>query len=206
MEARTMNARTWAQAAARTAAVAAALMMTGAPVSEATTTASMMSREAAMRTLMCYGEGAWMAPTAVILKSERDWNEWNDAMLEAGRSVSSVKAPAGIDWAKEAVLVVALGQSEQNATLTLKSARRVGLRTEVELEMTWGAGGTSPCHVVAMDKRLLKNVRLQNAEAAGLASQVQAYTPNAAVAKADGMATPVAVMASWGAVKAEYRQ
>ena len=202
MEARAMNARTWAQAAALTAA----MLMTAAPVTNAAPTADLLARKAMMRTLMCYGEGAWMAPAAIILKSEQDWTDWNDAMLEAGRSVSSVMAPAGVDWTKEAVLVVSLGQSEQNASLNLKSVRRIGLRTEIEMELTWGTGGTSPCHVVALDKRLVKNLKLRNAEAAGLASQVQAYTPNAAVAQVDATTPTVAIAASWGEVKDAYRQ
>jgi hypothetical protein len=201
MEARTMNAKTWAQAAALTAA----MLMTAAPVANAAPTADLLARKAAMRTLMNYGEGAWMAPSAIILKSAQDWTEWNDAMVEAGRSVSSVKAPADIDWTKEAVLVVSLGQSQQNASLNLKSVRRIGLRTEIDMELTWGAGGTSPCHVVALDKRMVKNVVLRNAAAAGLAAQVPAYMPNAAVAQADAMATPVAMVATWGELKDAYR-
>jgi hypothetical protein len=77
-----------------------------------------------MRTLMRYADGAWLARTAVVLKSAKDWNDWNDDMVAQGKAVGREAMPA-VDWAREAVLVVTMG--EGGASLELKNARRVGL-------------------------------------------------------------------------------
>jgi len=157
---------------------------------------------APMRTLMRYTDGAWLARTAVVLKSAKDWNDWNDDMVAQGKAVGREAMPA-VDWAKEAVLVVTMG--EGGASLELKNARRIGLRTEVELALNWAEAGAAPCHVVAMSKNLVNRLRLVNAEAAGLSAQVPAYQGRAQLAATNAQASePVAL--SWGAVKDAYLQ
>ena len=155
-----------------------------------------------MRSLMRYTDGAWLARTAVVLKSAKDWNDWNDDMVAEGKAVGREAMPA-VDWAKEAVLVVTMG--EGGASLELKNARQVGLRTDVELALNWSEAGAAPCHVVAMSKHLVNRLRLVNAEAAGLSAQVPAYQGRSQLASPNAQATePVAV--SWGAVKDAYLQ
>jgi hypothetical protein len=107
-----------------------------------------------------------------------------------------------VDWAKEAVLVVTMGQG--GASLELKNARRVGLRTDVDLALNWAEAGAAPCHVVAMSKRLANRLRLVNAEAAGLSAQVPVYMRNAELARVNAENEPLA--SSWGEVKDAYRQ
>lgn len=198
MEARAMNAKTWAQAAA----LSVALMATGAPAAQAAAPAPLRAPNAAMRTLMCYLDGAWTAPAAVVLRSAKDWIDWNDEMVARGMAAGCEPLPANVNWAREAVLVVSAGSNA--AAVELKNARRIGLRLEVELAISYHEGGMSPCHVVAMDKRLLKNVRVTNAQQIGLAPQVQPYSPNAALVSTQSM--PVNLAASWGEVKDAYRQ
>ena len=157
---------------------------------------------APMRTLMRYTDGAWLARTAVVLKSAKDWNDWNDDMVAQGKAVGRELMPA-VDWAKEAVLVVTMG--EGGASLELKNARRVGLRTDVELALNWAEAGAAPCHVVALSKNLVNRLRLVNAEAAGLSAQVPAYQGRSQLAASNAQASE-AVALSWGAVKDAYLQ
>jgi hypothetical protein len=157
---------------------------------------------APMRTLMRYTDGAWLARTAVVLKSAKDWNDWNDDMVAQGKAVGREAMPA-VDWAREAVLVVTMG--EGGASLELKNARRVGLRTEVELALNWAEAGAAPCHVVAMSKNLVNRLRLVNAEAAGLSAQVPAYQGRSQLAAPNAQASE-AVAVSWGTVKDAYLQ
>lgn len=155
-----------------------------------------------MRTLMRYTDGAWLARTAVVLKSAKDWNDWNDDMVVQGKAVGREAMPA-VDWATEAVLVVTMG--EGGASLELKNARKVGLRTDVELALNWAEAGAAPCHVVALSKNLINRLRLVNAEAAGLSAQVPAYQGRNQLAAPNAQATE-AVALSWGAVKDAYLQ
>ena len=117
-----------------------------------------------------------------------------------------IVALPNVDWTREAVLVVTLGESQSPISMDLTNARRVGLRTEIDLALNWNEGGSAPCEVIAMDKRLARNVRLVNAEAAGLSAQVPAYSALANGLQQQGQATPVIADASWGEVKDMYRQ
>ena len=184
------------------ALAAAALMLLMAGAADVMASPSRWVAPAApMRTLMHYTDGAWLAPTALVLKSAKDWNDWNDDMVAQGKAVGREAMPA-VDWAKESVVVVTMGQG--GASLELKNARRVGLRTEIELALNWSEAGAAPCHVVAMGKHLVNRLRLVNAEAAGLSAQVPAYSQRMQVASPNSTSEPVAL--SWGEVKDAYRQ
>jgi hypothetical protein len=161
-----------------------------------------MAPAAQMRTLMNYADGAWMAPAAVVLKSAKDWNDWNDDMVAQGKAVGREAMP-NVNWATEVVLVVTLGATENAAALELKNPRRMGLKTEVELAVRYGQGGAAPAYVVAMDKRMAKSVRLVNAEAVGLSAQVPAYDSRPAVMQAN--AANAALATSWVELKDAYR-
>ena len=204
MNARAMNPRTLAAAAAMMVMAAAAMASPSMAQTDKMPN-GWLSRPAAMRTLMHYADGAWTAPAAVILKSAKDWNDWNDMMVARGMAVGKEAMP-NVDWTRESVLVVALGESESPISLDLKNARRNGLRTEIELAVNWGEGGSAPCQVVAMDKRLARNVRLVNAEAAGLSAQVPAYSAQMIANQQQSDATPVIADASWGEMKDLYRK
>jgi len=204
MKARAMNTKTLAAAAAMMLMAAAAMASPSMAQTEKMPN-GWLSRAAEMRTLLHYADGAWTAPTAVILKSAKDWNDWNDMMVARGMAVGREAMP-NVDWTREAVLIVTLGESRSPISLELKNARRNGLRTEIELALNWSEGGSAPCQVVAMDKRLAKNVRLVNAETAGLASQVPAYSAGMNPTQQQSGAMPVIADASWGEVKDLYRQ
>lgn len=201
MKARAMNPRT----------VAAAMMLMAAAMASPSAAQadkmanSWMGRSAEMRTVMHYTEGAWMAPTAVILKNKQDWKDWNEEMVAMGKAVGAETAP-NVDWAREAVLVVTMGESYRPVSLDLKNGRRVGLRTEVELQVNWNEGGSAPCQVIAMDKRLARNVRLLNAEAIGLSPQVPTYSSRANTAQPNSGAPAVVADLSWGYLKDAYRE
>ena len=133
-------------------------------------------------------------------------SEWKSPRLPSSLSVTLVvgrELMPAVDWAKEAVLVVTMG--EGGASLELKNARRVGLRTDVELALNWAEAGAAPCHVVALSKNLVNRLRLVNAEAAGLSAQVPAYQGRSQLAASNAQASE-AVALSWGAVKDAYLQ
>ena len=159
-----------------------------------------------MRTLMAYDDGAWTLPVAMVLRSAADWTTWNHEMVERGMAIGEELVPAGVDWSKEAVLVVAVGGGT-TSRVRLQNARRVGLHTELEVVVSYDGFGHYPCHVVTMDKHLLKSVRLTNAAQCGLTEQVPVYQALATLASANA-ATPtgIAIATSWGEVKDAYRQ
>jgi hypothetical protein len=66
---------------------------------------------------------------------------------------------------------------------------------------------SSPCQVVAMDKRMLQNVRLNpSTPVQGLSVAVPVYvSPSASPMQVAGSGAMETLNASWGAVKAEYR-
>jgi hypothetical protein len=201
MAARAMNPKALATMAA---AVALTLACTAGEGQAQGHSTSRMAPTVAMRTLMAYDDGAWTSPVAMVLKSAADWTAWNHEMVERGMAIGEEPVPAGVDWSTEAVLVVALGPGAASR-VRLQNAHRVGLHIEMEAVASSGGSGAYPCHVVAMNKQLLKHVRLLNAAQCGLAEQVHAYQAGATVASANA-GTPTAVAASWGEVKDAYRQ
>ena len=207
MEARAMN-----QAARTTMALGLALTLACAAQANAGGREQSTDRSnprvapaVAMRTLMAYDDGAWTAPVAMILKSPADWISWNKDMVKAGMAIGEEQLPAGVDWTKEAVLVVALGD-RQGARVRLEHASRAGLRTELDVAVSSDGYGEYPCHVVAMDKRLLKNVLLKNGASYGLCEQVQSYRPAASLTASGAGSEPQPVAISWGEMKDAYRQ
>lgn len=201
MEARAMN-----QAACTTMALGLALTLAYAAQANAGgRELSIPAPAVAMRTVLAYDDGAWTAPVAMILKSPADWKSWNQDMVKAHMAIAEEQLPAGVDWSKEAVLVVALGD-RQGARVRLQNARRAGLRTQLELAVSSDGYGEYPCHVVAMDKRLLRNVRLMNAASCGLSEQVQSYRQGAVLATSSAGSEPQPVAISWGEMKDAYRQ
>ncbi|MEP7027739.1 MAG: hypothetical protein ABI960_04010 [Candidatus Eisenbacteria bacterium] len=159
----------------------------------------------AMRTVMAYDDGAWTSPVAVVLNSPSDWSAWNKDMVDQGMAIGEESLPAGVDWSREAVVVVALGEG-RGSRVRLEQAVRLGLRTELAVNASQGGHGSYPCHVVALDRRLTRNLRLSNAAECGLPSSVSIYrqgAPAAASSTTPGD-TPVAI--SWGEMKDAYRQ
>lgn len=201
MEARAMNPKALATMAAAVALTLAAAAGTAQAENRAI---SRTAPAVAMRTLLAYDDGAWTSPVAIVLRSAADWTSWNHEMVERGMAIGEEPMPAGIDWNREAVMVVALGG--EGSRVRLQNARRIGLRTELDAALSQDGTGEYPCHVVAMDKRLLKNVRLTNAAQCGLPAQVSIYVPGAALASTNSAAAPAPVATSWGEVKDAYRQ
>ena len=201
MEARAMNPKALATMAAAVALILACTATDGQAQGRPT---SRMAPAVAMRTLMAYDDGAWTSPVAVVLKSAADWTTWNHEMVERGMAIGEELVPAGVDWSKEAVLVVAVGGGTASR-VRLQNARRVGLHTELDVVVSEGGSGAYPCHVVTMDKHVLKYVRLTNAAQCGLTEQVPVYQARATLASANA-ATPIAIAASWGEVKDAYRK
>ena len=159
----------------------------------------------AMRTVMAYDDGAWTAPVAVVLNSPSDWNAWNKDMVDLGMAVGEESLPTGVDWSREAVIVVALGEG-RGSRVRLAQATRMGLRTELAVAASQDGYGSYPCHVVAIDRRLTKNLRLSNAAECGLPSSVPTYRQGSPAAASSIAPAVSAVAISWGEMKDAYRQ
>jgi len=209
MEARAMNPKALATMAAAVALILACTAADGQAQGRST---SRMAPAVAMRTLMAYDDGAWTSPVAVVLTSAADWTTWNHEMVGHGMAIGEELVPAGVDWSQEAVLVVAVGGGTASR-VRLQNARRVGLHTELEVVVSYDGFGHYPCHVVTMDKHLLKSVRLTNAAQCGLTEQVPVYQARATLASANAVnvantatMTGTAIATSWGEVKDAYRK
>jgi len=196
MKARAMNPMAVVAAAMAMMAVVATSPVSAAP--------SMGAGQAvATRTVMQYGQGAWTAPAAVVLKSEGAWNAWNAMMVRKGKAVGAEAVPAGVDWKEEVLLVVTLGENlNQDWSVALAGATSNGLSTQVTLQLTPGQGGSSPCVVVAMDRRAALSVSLSYAAEAAAAAQMN-MPSNAQTYDAPAGAGVVAT--TWGAMKDTYR-
>jgi hypothetical protein len=157
----------------------------------------------ATRTLAEYTESSWLAPAAVVLDSKQAWDEWNAAEVASGRAVSAEVAPAGVDWKREVVLVVALGENLNGAlAVRVKGAHKKGTETLVRVECAVNVGGSAPSAILALprshahDVKLVPNIKLRS----------DMPLKATYVVSSEGTSpTPASTAASWGALKSEYR-
>jgi len=157
-----------------------------------------------MRTVMHYTMGAWIRPVAVVLRSADEWTRWNDQMVAAEHAVAAELLPAGVDFSREVLLVVAIGECPQLTTFELAEPERAGrtLYFTGRIERTWTQAFSSPCHVVAIDRRFADSIVLDP----GIGTL---ESPFGAVAGRMTLAAAGASIEnrtdSWGAVKHLYR-
>jgi hypothetical protein len=106
-------------------------------------------------------DGSYLEPVVLVATSEKQWNE---AMmdLEADRLLTVVPGPPppdGVDWDREAVLLVALGQfSEFHCALDARELRRISFRALCDVRIRVVPGPrlqtvTSPYLVIKFSKR-----------------------------------------------------
>lgn len=196
-----MNARTLNQTAAL-AAMALTLAMTAPSASAAPGAAERAKKNASCRTVENYTMSAWIAPAVVVLNSRAAWKNWNEQMAAEGLALAAEAAPENVDWAKESVVVVALGELSGPYAVKLNGAKRTLSGVQVQLEIESGHGGSSPALVLAMPKSASRNLSLIS-DAMAL-PEMRTY-PESNLAGDDANDGPVAAGTSWGAVKAEYR-
>lgn len=155
------------------------------------------------RTVASWTMSAWTAPAAVVLTSPEAWVAWNREMVDSGRAVAEEAMPKGVDWKREALVVLAMGEVDGAWTMSVNGAARTLACTEMSLHVAPGQGGSSPAVVVAMNRAALRTVRLAaDYTLAGMPEQAQVYAPAALAAAADA---PVTLATTWGAMKADYR-
>ena len=197
-----MNARTQTRTAALVA-MALTLVLTASLAAAAPRdgAAGRAKKSASCRTVVNYAMSAWLAPAAMVLHSAGAWTAWNEKMAENGLAVAADALPQGVDWTKESVLVLALGELSEAHHLTLTSATRTLSGTHLSLSVEAGRGGRTPALVLALPKSAVRRLTLSG-DTMGL-SEHQTY-PEASLAGAVD-SEPVAVATSWGAMKAEYR-
>jgi hypothetical protein len=194
-----MNARTQTRTATL-AAMALTLALTASLAAAAPGVAERAKSSVPCRLVATYTMSAWLAPAAVVLSSPAAWQAWNDQMVNDGLAVAAEPLPQDVDWSKESVLVLALGEVSGLYHLEMLSARRGLNGTTVSLKVEVGQGGSSPALVMAMPKPAARRLMLDCEYAM---PECRTY-PEPTLATMGG-AEPVAVATSWGAMKAEYR-
>jgi hypothetical protein len=183
-------------------------MVAVAPTAEAAPRAGMRDkavRQVTCRAIATYGMAAWVAPMAVVVTSPVAWSQWNAEQANAGRAVGEEALPAGVDWSKEVVVVVSLGELSAPLTVELTGGQKRNSQTELNLRVLTGQGGNCPALVLALDRANCKNVRLvpdYTLTGVPLAPPIYDGTTTLAAAGDDDGLT---VVTSWGAIKAEYR-
>ena len=186
------------------AMIAAMIMMTMGAVSLASAVQPQHvphDNRVATRTVAEYSQGSWLAPATVVLDSKQAWDEWNCAQVANGRAVNAEAAPANVNWKREVLLVVALGENlNWWRTVKVKGAIKKGVETMVDIECALNAGGPSPSVVVALPRSHGRTVRLvPNVTLASDLPMKATY-----VMSSDGP-SPMDVVSSWGALKNYYR-
>jgi hypothetical protein len=174
-----------------------------------------------MRTLLQYRESAWIRPTAVVLHNEQAWLDRSREAVASGIGIGMEILPA-VDWDKEAVLVVALGEDMSRAlSLSLMNPRKAGSMTELTMDVKADGqmGPSNPAHVVALSKRAARNIRLVPGAGSAAVAGMPAYAPLYGTASPDEDSPstiavgqdissdidPAQPSKSWGALKATYR-
>lgn len=152
-----------------------------------------------MRTILRYSQGAWVCPVAVVVRDSCQWTRWNESMVAAGRAAGIEPVPCGVDWSREVLLVVAIGERNTLTTFELNPPRRSGHRLSFtgRIETSSMASFSSPCHVVAIDRRFADAIELDPAIGT-LENPCALLRP--AVLTGATIAAP-----SWGAMKHQYR-
>jgi hypothetical protein len=202
-----MNARSLTRTATLVAMTMA--MAAVAPTADAAPRAGM--RDLTARTVNCravatYGMSAWVAPMAVVVTSPVAWSQWNAEQVNAGRALAEEALPADVDWAKEVVVVLSVGELSAPLAVELTGAQKKNAQTLLNLRVLTGQGGNCPALVLALDRANCKNVRLvvSDYELAGVPLAPETYAGTATLASA-GNDDGLTVVTSWGAIKAEYR-
>jgi len=204
-----MNARSMTRTA--TMVAMAMTMMALSAVSDAAPGRGAAQREANKavncRPVAAYQMSAWVAPMAVVLTSPEAWSQWNREQVDAGRSVGEEAMPAGVDWNREVLVVLALGETSESHHVELRGARRWLNETELSLHVEAGRGGRCPALVLALDKSARRNVKLMADYAlTGVPTLPGTYdAAGTPLASTDGDDDGLVVVTSWGAMKAEYR-
>jgi hypothetical protein len=152
-----------------------------------------------MRTVLCYSLGAWVTPAAVVLRNPQEWTLWNESMVAAGRALAAEPVPQGVDWRREILLVVAIGERTTLTTFELEPPRRSGhhLYFTGRIETSCTQSFSSPSHVVALNRRFADSIEL-DPTIGTLENPCALQRP----------AVPAGTMAdspSWGAMKHQYR-
>jgi hypothetical protein len=157
-----------------------------------------------MRTILCYSLGAWTSPVAVILRCPQQWTLWNESMVATGRAAGAEPLPCGVDWSREVLLVVAIGECNTLTTFELNPPQRSGHRLYFtgRIEITPTPSFSSPCHVVAIDRRFADALELDPSIGV-LEDPCGLLTRHTGIASANMITN--AKHHSWGALKHEYR-
>ena len=152
-----------------------------------------------MRTILRYSQGAWVCPVAVVVRDPLQWTRWNESMVAAGRAAGIEPVPCGIDWSREVLLVVAIGERSSLTTFELNPPQRSGHRLYFtgRIETSSMQTFSSPCHVVAIDRRFADAIELD--PAIGTLED-----PCGLLVRRTAIASASADHRSWGALKHEY--
>lgn len=152
-----------------------------------------------MRTILRYSQGAWLSPVAVIVHDPWQWTRWNESMVGAERAAGIEPVPSAVDWSREVLLVVAIGERTTLTSFELNPPRRSGHRLYFtgRIETSSMQTFSSPCHVVAIDRRFADAIELDPA--------IGTLESPCAILRLAALAGATAAGPSWGAMKHQYR-
>jgi hypothetical protein len=111
-------------------------------------------------------EGPWAKAAEAVFYSEEDWTATMAAWAEEGRLsiLPAPEVPAGVNWKKEAVILIAAGELPTGpASVEVTSFERDGsvgiVRARLEIS---GSSGymTSPYHLIKVERRGLDKLQV----------------------------------------------
>jgi hypothetical protein len=157
--------------------------------------------------------GVFRLPLVLLIYSESHWYSTMDSLGHAGDLISTPgpDAPAGVNWNRESVVIVAVGEFPYlHCSVRIREVRRIGYRAlcdvSVEVQSALILSPTSPYFITRIDKRgEVRSVaaRYEYIEPYASMDVVRVwYSNRAAFLAGDGDSTPGV---SWSAVKSLYR-
>ena len=158
--------------------------------------------------------GIWLRPFMVMATSPAEWDQAMDEIAATNELllVTDIPAPQGVDWSKEAVVVVGGGRA---TSVKVRDVRRDGNTAVLDvLERTplqlYNFNEVAPYHIIKIDRRGIKAVAAQYTTEGGLSDEAfyaDYYdNPGQAMAALNAKAANKAATQemSWGALKGQF--
>jgi len=159
--------------------------------------------------------GMWKAPVLVYAGNAAQWRDVMGRMAQSGELDYSPPVPEGVDWNRQAVVLVSLGSypNYQYNGVQIKEVRLSGRRLLVDVSVEPGQPNmgmnTAPYHMVVVNCCGSRAPGLKNKDSLPVVLSVRTSSagPEEGMAGDTGGDTnqPTVMQLSWGAVKGEYR-
>jgi hypothetical protein len=111
--------------------------------------------------------GPYAAGTVTLVKSATDWNQTMELLLAGGSLAEYPIDAPHVDWKKQAIVLVALGQCPTYGyDVEITGVTRMGRKAMISVRYTAPEGGlqiqavTSPYHMVSFDRTGISEVEI----------------------------------------------